>query len=67
MSAPDERAEPDPGAVPETRDEHGDGSQQADPAQAEATGPTRPGARAALCGICNENPGKYKCPRCRMP
>lgn len=20
-----------------------------------------------LCGICNENPGKYKCTRCKLP
>jgi hypothetical protein len=21
----------------------------------------------SLCGICNTNPPKYKCPRCRLP
>lgn len=31
-------------------------------------GSSKPEAsRSGVCGVCNENPGKYKCPRCRMP
>lgn len=67
MSVPDERAQPGSGAEPAQRDEHTDGSRQADAAQAETTESARPETRSAVCGICNENPGKYKCPRCRMP
>lgn len=31
----------------------------------DSTGPKA--SRSNVCGVCNENPGKYKCPRCRMP
>lgn len=26
-----------------------------------------PPVKRALCGVCNENPPKYKCPRCYLP
>lgn len=29
--------------------------------------PRKAPPQAKICGICNENPGKYKCPRCGLP
>ena len=68
MSAPDEKAQPGPDAEPaKKRDEHAEGTQQASQAQEETTEPTKPEVKVSMCGVCNENPGKYKCPRCRTP
>ncbi|CAI4212545.1 unnamed protein product [Parascedosporium putredinis] len=44
----------------------------ADPAtsseQLESTESSNPKpAKSSICEVCNVNPGKYKCPRCRMP
>ncbi|PKS09754.1 hypothetical protein jhhlp_004375 [Lomentospora prolificans] len=36
--------------------------------QHESSETTKPSApRSGMCAVCNTNPGKYKCPRCRMP
>lgn len=29
--------------------------------------PSTQKANATMCGICESNPGKYKCSRCRLP
>ncbi|MBE3042478.1 zinc finger HIT domain-containing protein [Candidatus Bathyarchaeota archaeon] len=70
MSVPDEKAQPGPGPAPlQQRDEHA-GESQAETGQEQAETPkdaTKPEAKSTLCGVCDTNPGKYKCPRCRMP
>lgn len=77
MSAPDKNTRPSGSAElgGEQRQENQPTEEnpvaQTDAAGQEDTLPTdaaEPKAsKSNVCGVCNENPGKYKCPRCRMP
>jgi hypothetical protein len=35
--------------------------------EAASQGPPKQKTNANLCGVCESNPGKYKCSRCRLP
>lgn len=77
MSVPDENTRPsgsaELGGEQRQEDQPMEGSSQAqvdatgqeDTSTADFAGPKA--SNSNVCGVCNENPGKYKCPRCRMP
>ena len=76
MSAPDENTRPSGSAeLAEDQCQEPQPIEENPVTQTDATGqetsntdPAGPKAsRSNVCGVCNENPGKYKCPRCRMP
>lgn len=52
-----------PDAMAETS--NGTSLPAADSATEEPPAPAQPSK--PVCGICNENPGKYKCTRCQLP
>lgn len=63
--------EPDGEAPPCDKNAEGDTAEHED-AQRDATTETvdevpPPKPQPKLCGICEKEPGKYKCPRCSIP
>lgn len=73
MSAPDETTRQPDSASELANEQQRENDDTKDESQVQAGTAGQTGSsktevgRSGVCGVCNENPGKYKCPRCRMP